>query len=209
VKIAVRAKPPEGELVIRGLSLIDERTGSFQALVVSDQSRFRLVHSGDVKIYENLDSLPRAFLVHNAVVVADDEQALARMREPTFDPSLQVVLSSDASGYPSQMRREASGTDVVQVTGYAPEHIEVDVTASAPGFLILSDAWYPGWEASVDGELALIHRADILFRAVPLDAGRHKVVFSLRPASLTIGASVSLAGLLGLVIGTVLLSKVG
>ncbi len=208
VKIAVRAKLSEGELVIRGLSLIDERTGSFQALVLSDQSRFRLAHSGDVKIYENLDLLPRAFLVHDAVPVADDEQALAWMRGPTFDPSLEAVLSSDAGGYPSRVRQETSGTDMVRVTRYTPEQVEVDVSAGAPGFLILSDAWYPGWEASVDGKLVTIHRADILFRAVALDAGRHKVVFSFRPASLTIGAGVSLAGLLGLLIGVVLLSKV-
>ena len=98
--------------------------------------------------------------------------------------------------------------DTVRVAHYAPEQVEIDVTAGTPGFLILSDAWYPGWEASVDGELVPIHRADILFRAVALDAGRHKVVFSFRPASLTIGAGVSLAGLLGLLIGVVLLSKV-
>ena len=62
VAVAVRAALPEGELIVRGLSLIDERTSSFQALVLSDQGRFRLVHSGDVKIYENLDTLGRAFL---------------------------------------------------------------------------------------------------------------------------------------------------
>jgi hypothetical protein len=208
VKIAVRATLPEGELMVRGLSLIDERTGGFQALVVSDQSRFRLVHSGDVKIYENLDLLPRAFLVHDAVPVTDDEQALERMRGPGFDPSLEAVLSSDTGGYPSGMREGASETDIVRLTRYTPEQVEVDVTAGAPGLLILSDAWYPGWEASVDGELVPIHRADILFRAVAVDAGSYKVVFSFRPASLKIGGGVSLAGLLGLVIGIVLLSKV-
>jgi hypothetical protein len=208
VKIAVQARLPEGELVIRGLSLIDERTGSFQALVVSDQSHFRLVHSGDVKIYENLDTLPRVFLVHDTVTVADVEDALGWMERPTFDPSLQAVLLGDAGGYSSEMGQGAGETDIVRVTRYAPEQVEVDVVTVAPGFLILSDAWYPGWEASVDGELVMIHQANILFRAVALDAGRHKVVFSFRPASLTIGAGVSLAGLLGLVIGAVLLSKV-
>jgi hypothetical protein len=53
--IVVRATLPEGELVVRGVSLIDERTGGFQALVLSDRGHFRLAHSGDVKIYENLD----------------------------------------------------------------------------------------------------------------------------------------------------------
>ncbi|NLE99481.1 MAG: hypothetical protein GX601_00740, partial [Anaerolineales bacterium] len=59
-EIRIRAVLAEGELVLRGASLIDERTGGFQSLVLSDRGRFRLAHSGDVKVYENLDVMPRA-----------------------------------------------------------------------------------------------------------------------------------------------------
>ncbi|MFQ6100965.1 MAG: YfhO family protein [Anaerolineae bacterium] len=277
--VVVRATLPEGELVVRGVSLIDERTGGFQALVLSDQGRFRLAHSGDVKIYENLDVLGPAFLVHEALVAADDEEALALMRDAAFDPAAKVVLSGetwrrfqpspgcelllgprrssgvlslskgrrfrssseayrDQAGYAKPLawlRRELSrmvsicrslrsqllnqrslntasglssiGCDSIRVTHYAPERVEIEVAAEAPGYLVLTDAWYPGWEAMVDGESVVVHRANLLFRAIVLDAGEHCVVFTFRPTSLHIGAGVSLVGLVGLIVAALALSK--
>ena len=82
----------------------------------------------------------------------------------------------------------------------APERVEIEVDAEAAGYLVLTDAWYPGWEATVDGEPATIHRADLLFRAVAVDAGSHRIVFTFRPASVRIGAGVSLAGLAALAV---------
>jgi len=194
--VAVRATLPEGELVVRGVSLIDERTGGFQALVLSDRGRFRLAHSGDVKIYENLDVLPRAFLVHQAVVAPDDEAALTLMQAPAFDPAAEVVLSAE----PLRRFQPSQGWGSARVTHYVPERIEIEVDAEAPAYLILTDAWYPGWEAMVDGEPVLIYRADVLFRAVAVDAGHHRVVFTFRPVSLRMGAGVSLAGLVVLIV---------
>jgi hypothetical protein len=213
VAVVVRATLPQGELVVRGVSLVDERTGGFQSLILSDQGRFRLAHSGDVKIYENLDVLPRAFLVHEneAVAAADDGAALALMRTDTFDPTAELVLSIDeglvlspgegtvpTGDEGAEPVRAGPSRESARVTRYAPERVEIEVLAEAPGYLILTDAWYPGWEARVDGEPVPVHRADLLFRAVFLDAGRHSVVFAFRPMSLLVGAAISLTGLVGL-----------
>jgi hypothetical protein len=197
VSIVVRAVLPEGELVVRGVSLMDERTGGFQSLVLSDRGRFRLAHSGDVKIYENLDVLERAFLVRKAAVAADDEEALALMRDEAFDPAAEVVLAD--VGNPGRGAPTWSA-DTVRVARYAPERVEIEVQAETPGYLVLTDAWYPGWQATVDGEPATVRRADLLFRAVAVDEGRHRVVFTFRPASLSVGAGVSLVGLICLAI---------
>jgi hypothetical protein len=173
VTVSVRATLPEGELVVRGVSLIDERTESFQSLILSDRGHFRLAHSGDVKIYENLDVLPRAFLVHQAIVAANGDEALTLMQEGSFAPAAQVVLEQSLQ----LSNDEADPTSsTVHVTHYAPEQVEVAVEADAPGYLVLTDAWYPGWEASIDGEPAVIQRADLLFRAVAVNAGSHRVV---------------------------------
>jgi hypothetical protein len=210
--VVVRAVPPRGELVVRGVSLIDERTGGFQALVLSDKGRFRLAHSGDVKVYQNMEVLPRAFVVYRSVVAVDDEEVLDLMRDPAFDPATEIVLSP-VEGRGSRSVEEVEGVALADASPtesirseplyikYAPERVEVEVVARSPGYLLLTDAWYPGWEATVDGEPVPVRRADLLFRAVRLDAGRHRVVFVFRPASFRIGAIVSLTGLMSLVVG--------
>jgi hypothetical protein len=180
------------------VSLIDGRTGSFQSLVLSDQGRFRLAHSGDVKIYDNLDVLGRAFLVHRGAVAADDDAALAIMRDVSFDPAAEVILS-DIDGsvlpVPGAHVDPAMVGELARVTHYAPERVEIEVMAEAPGYLVLTDAWYPGWEATVDGVPVPIYRADLLFRAVAVGVGSQRVIFSLRPMSLRVGVGISLAGL--------------
>jgi len=180
--IRVQATLPQGHLVVRGLSLIDERTGAFQALVISDRGRFRLVHSGDVKVYENMDVLPRAFVVHRARV--------AETFPPDFDPTAEIIVEGGAD-----LDARPIGPESARVTAYEPERVEIEAELTAPGYLVLTDAHYPGWRAWVDGEEVPIATADLLFRAVYLEAGRHRVEFRFRPRSLWPGTMMSLAGL--------------
>ena len=63
--------------------------------------------------------------------------------------------------------------------------------------LVLSDMYYPGWKAFVDGEETKIYRADYTFRAIPLNAGTHQVEFVYDPISFKVGAGVTVLGILG------------
>lgn len=185
--VRVRATLPAGRLVVRGLSLVDERSGAFQSLVISDRGRFRLVHSGDVKVYEYLDVLPRAFVVHRVWAAPDAAAALARMQAADFDPAAEVVIEGEARDVASPQSAET-----VRVVSYAAERVEIEAELDAPGYLVLSDAFYPGWQAWVDGEAAAIEAADLLFRAVHLEAGTHQVVFTFASPLLRLGGWVSL-----------------
>jgi hypothetical protein len=173
-----------GPLTLCGLSLIDERSGAFQSLTLGP---YRLVHSGDVKIYENLSTLPRAFVAPDALVVPDDASARAALSDPAFDPASTVILASAPSV--SITRHTSLVTRDATISEYAPELIRL--TASGPGFLLLTDAYYPGWTATVDGSPAPILRADIMFRAVELPAGTHTVEFRFEPLSVKIGLWIS------------------
>jgi uncharacterized membrane protein YfhO len=76
----------------------------------------------------------------------------------------------------------------------------IDVAAVSDGYLVLTDANYPGWSATVDGQSATIDRADILFRAVKIPAGQHRVEFRYQPHSFAIGAGISI-GMIVILIG--------
>ncbi len=194
--IQVRYSADEGQLRLRGMTLIDQRTGTHHTLVVSSEGRYRLVHSGDVKIYQNLDVLPRAFVVHQARVIQDDESTIAAMQEESFEPDKEVILSAEG---PSLTPSGGGEPDWVSIVSYEPERVIIETVLESPGYLVLTDAYYPGWQALVDGRAKEILRADYYFRAVYLTEGKHLVEFLYTPVSFKAGLTVSLVSLLILV----------
>ena len=207
-QISVEYLAPVGRLHLRGLSLIDDRTATFWPVIVSTDGRFRLVHSGDVKIYENLDSLPRAFVVHRARVL-DDEAAIAAMKDVAFRPENEAILAPDGHGVLSLTlippnlggERGGAGKDEVEILSYEPERVVISAHLAEEGYLVLTDAYYPGWRALTDGLETPICRADLLFRAVYLPAGQHRVEFVYDSLAFKLGAAISLVALLGLAAG--------
>ena len=197
-RIVIRYLAPEGRLHVRGLSLIDARTGASEPVIVSTSGRFRLVHSGDVKIYENLDNLPRAFVVHRARMVESDEAALAAMADATFEPGQEVILAAETDQEVPPLSGSGPGADQVRIAVYSAERVVVEVDAGSEGYLVLTDAHYPGWQATLDGQEVPILRADVLFRAVRVPAGTHIVEFRYRPRTFQVGMAISALTLLGI-----------
>jgi len=193
----------EGGLTLTGASLVDERTAAFYPLVLSPH--FRLVHSGDVKVYENLDVLPRAFLASGYSCVASDEDGLQQMQTPGFDPATQAVVSDCDAAAQAGMKEilNAPSQAQVDILTYSPTAWVVDVTSDSGGLLILTDAWYPGWTATLVPQLgsgarvepAPLLRADLLFKAVLLEPGAWRVTFTYRSPWLFWGAGISVIGL--------------
>ena len=183
--IAVRSLLPGEQVLLRGLSLIDDDSGTSRTLSVDPA--YKLVHSGDVKIYQNLSVLPRAFVVHQAQIAPEESEALALLRDPDFDLSREVILPH---GQPLDSQGNSSH---VEILNYEPERIDLLASLDSPGYLVLTDTDYPGWVAQVDGNPAPILRADLYYRAVPLDAGQHEVAFLYQPSSLRLGLGLALA----------------
>ena len=156
--------------------------------VTLDWDKFSLAFDGDpdVDVYRNEMALPRAFVVHRAAVAADHEDAWARIQQPGFDPATTVVLEG---GAPLDHQRDVQAT--VEVLHYEPNALEIEVDSEAEGYLFLSDPFYPGWQAEVDGEAATILRANYAFRAVPVPAGSHTVTMAFRPGSWYAGLVIS------------------
>ena len=184
--------PKDGAWRILAATLADEASGSFMPLALGN---YRLIYSGDVKIYENLAALPRAFLLADWVWADDEDAALAALQEPDFDPRQTAVLQSpptDLTGFSNLSG--LPGTAVI--LSYAPEQVIIHVEAAQPALLLLTDANYPGWRATLNGADAPIHTANLLFRALFVPAGTHEVVFSYEPESVRNGRYLSLLGLM-------------
>src|SRR5690606_36973002 len=84
----------------------------------------------------------------------------------------------------------------VSITTYQPEHIELSVDAAAPALLILTDSFYPGWQATLDGEPVTILQTDVLFRGVFVPEGEHRLVMTFESESWERGRVISLVALL-------------
>ena len=187
---------------LAALTLVDSRDGAFQPL---SPAPYRLIHSGDVKIYENRDALPRAFVVADWQWQPDSAAAVTAMSASGFDPRQTAVLvGDDEMQSPQPQMRTAQAT--AEIIAYAPERVAVRVSSDG-GLLVLSDAYYPGWAATLDGEPVAIYAANGLFRGVFVPAGEHEVVFAFRPISYRLGMVVSLLGLGGVLVGVVVKRK--
>ena len=188
-------------MTIERVNLIGDTGNSVSLASLLQRNDLALAfRSHTAAMWENRSVLPRAFIVHRAEIVADDAM-LPRLREPDFRPD-QVALLSD--GLPLVGEDEGIKDEVV-IAEYKPERVVIRVVTNQTGYLILTDTWYPGWEASLDGAGVPIHRADYIFRAVLLQPGTHTVVFEYHPQSFILGAWVSIAS----VVATIVLGIAG
>lgn len=150
------------------------------------------------QIYENLDVLPRAFVVGRAVECADLEaqQRIDQVEKLDLRQAVQLERDVLSDGPRSDFK-------VAQIEDFKADHVRVSVDLDAPGYLVLSDLFHPGWHATVDGTTTEILPADLALRAVPLAAGRHVIEFAYECPGQKLGLVLSAASLLGLLISAV------
>jgi hypothetical protein len=132
------------------------------------------------------------------VEIATDEESLERIRNKEFDPWHSTLVPPPMS---SQLQALVETPPLwspspASVIEYDPHKVVVDTETTAPGILVLSDAWYPGWRVTVDGQNAEILRVNYALRGVYVDGGTHRVEFQFRPHSLYLGATTTLGSLL-------------
>jgi hypothetical protein len=149
-----------------------------------------------VDIYENTQALPRAFVVYDALVVDGRAAALAAVTAGDFDPVRTVVLERSQGEVPARASSPQPAFTPATLEQAGPGRLRVRVHAAHPGWLVLSEVWYRGWQARVDGRPAPVRRANWIFRAVPVDAGEHTVELLFAPATFAAGGVISVASLL-------------
>lgn len=155
--------------------------------------RFQLVRDGTTRVYRNDRVQPRAFVV-DEVVVLSGQAALRAMRDATLDLTRQA-LTDQAIETALQPERARDAVGTARLLSYRDDKAIVETSADGRRLLVLTDVFYPGWHARVDGVETPIRRTDYAFRGVVVPAGRHVVEFRYEPASFRVGGLMSLAGL--------------
>jgi hypothetical protein len=150
---------------------------------------------GQVRLYDNPDVLPRAFVVGSYRIARDEKESLALLAGGDFRPSREAILFENPGIVPHDSLRAS-----VAIVASQANEMTLESRSSDPGLLVLSDTYYPGWEAEVDGRGAHVLRANHTMRAVAVPAGTHTVRFVFRPQSVRAGFFLSLAGIASLIL---------
>lgn len=151
------------------VTAVDSRTGTFLQLQPRGFSR---TLSSDIKIYA-IEASNRAYLAAEVAILPDDWQG--------HEDAL-VILSNNPNVTIIHGNTEVlAGSGTVEFISYSPTRIEMTVSSTSEAYLILNDAYYEGWQATVNGEASPIYRANVMFRAVHVPAGESIVIFKFVP----------------------------
>jgi uncharacterized membrane protein YfhO len=135
----------------------------------------------------------------------DSKAILSRMMSKDFLPDREALLeeepphpirSAGLTAKPSHIKGKGKEARV-EFISEANNRLVLQATAEEDSLLVLSDTYYPGWKAFVDGKKTKIYRANYTFRAIPLSAGLHRIEFVYDPLSFKLGALFTFLGIMG------------
>lgn len=152
-----------------------------------------------VEAVYSFPGLDRAWLVGRGEVVEDEEAALAALLASDFDPERKAILPSPPSIELLDAPAGPPGTVTWEL--YEPDHRRLSVTTSGPALLIVSENWFPGWVADIDGTAAEVRRANLTLQAVEIpESGTHTVTLRFTAPTVARALRITLAAALTVVV---------
>jgi hypothetical protein len=177
--------------------LIDKKDGELSTS--THQGIARIYQGQGMDVYEDANALPRAYalssvqlidpLDHEGSTAASDtgiEDALSSLDR--LDPRSTAVVEAaggDASKFGELVTNSQTPLVPIAVQEYLPNEVLLVTSAANKSFVVLGDAWYPGWKAEIDGIEAPIYRVNTIERGVIVERGAHRIRFHYQPTSLT------------------------
>lgn len=158
----------------------------------------KLAHEGEaevfsggsgVKVYENRDAFPRVWSVHKIAKLANDDEIIGRMAASRSGMRSEAFLTGAAPPVDS-----CAGEDGMVLSARRLNGLRIDARMGCKGMVIASEVFAPGWRAYVDGKPETIWPAYTFLRGVIVPAGNHRIEMVYRPASVILGAMMTLIG---------------
>jgi hypothetical protein len=144
-----------------------------------------------LRIYENTRALPQAYFTTEALATTSVATAVQSLKDGRLDWHRSVLLEGltkkDTNGNSANIR-----VGIVPIAVQRPNtsRVELEFSFDKPGYVVLTDTYFPGWHAYIDNSEVQIYRANILFRAVKVAPGQHVLKFKYRPFSIMLGCFV-------------------
>src|SRR5205823_5242012 len=142
------------------------------------------IENGSYKIDENPNVLPRFFFAPRVQTVNGLTQAAKLLHAPDFNPAELAIVEAPTA-------RFGTGTGIVNLISYRASAVSIETHTPTDAFLVTSDAWYPGWEATIDGKSTMLYITDVAFRGIQVPAGDHRIEMRFVPRILYRSAAIS------------------
>ena len=158
---------------------------------------WRRVGNAEAPIYRNPRALPRGRIVHR-VAAADEAEALAALRTDRDLLAREALASPEEAAVLASSLPEGSAAPPAAPVRFErdePNAVTLSFAAAANGLAVLTDSYYPGWKAWVDGQPAPIYRINYGFRGIPVSQGASTLELKYEPASFVVGLFLSLLGI--------------
>jgi hypothetical protein len=149
-------------------------------------------HRSDLEVYRVKDAMPRAYTVPAVRRVGGLSEAIAAMLAPDFDPTRVAVVETDL---PELTQRLVPDGPAPPPTLRRPDSdtLEMDTDLAHPSLLVVSEQFFPGWRAFLDGAPTDLYRANGVLMGTMVPEGRHRVTLQFSPTSITVGFQITLA----------------
>lgn len=137
---------------------------------ISSPSLVKVFQEGKTRVYENKNVLSRAFFVAEVTPVTGGQQAINAVFANENNLGRIAVVESSTN--------MSSTVGNAKIVTYTPNKITIQTQNTGQGFLVLTDIYYPTWQATVDGKKTTIYKTDFTFRGIVVPAGKHTIVFT-------------------------------
>jgi uncharacterized membrane protein YfhO len=147
--------------------------------------------SKNMKVYENLNVLPRAWFVDSIEVHSESKKIWNRLNAKEFNPRKTALVEKPITGI------LAPDSTAVQITNHDLHEISLETYNDKSAFLVLSEVYYPaGWNAYIDGVKTDIYASNYILRGIKVPEGNHTITFKFEPKTYFLSKTLSIFGIL-------------
>lgn len=155
---------------------------------------YKSIYTKDYYLYLDNDTLPRAYIIPSAKLIANKNEIFKTLQNNSYDPREYMLLGKN----PKIPLKNHEKFKIADITLYQPNIIKLKSNLSASGFLVLSELWYPGWRAYDNGRETEIFKTNYIFRSIYLRKGMHDIIFIYDPVLYKVGKVISVVSILAI-----------